>query len=271
MFYSRLVTIIASVSFFFVSVFATALPKPTTTIKVQSSEKTLNDNVSSINVTGALRLVIVQSQIPKVTIKTVHREPITARVRDHVLFIHSPWYLLQGIAVKPTVIVNTPDLEHLTVHGPTNVEGYHIHGHQLTIDADGTGIINLGGDIDVQRITQRGNNHIHLRWLTISRLSIDACGRGSIDLAGIANTVYVHLCDYASLNTKFLRTRMMQIQTNNFATAEVLPIETLRAFARGHSNIYYFKTPSNLTRYSTDFGNVLRVSLWSINSAMGSI
>ena len=55
------------------------------------------------------------------------------------------------------------------------------------------------------------------------------------------------------------RAQHILIQTKNFATAKLLPIQSLRAFATDFSNVYFYKMPDYISRYTRRSGNVLQL------------
>ncbi len=77
----------------------------------------------------------------------------------------------------------------------------------------------------------------------------------------MAKTLYARLAGNAILGAQYLRANHIQVQTQNNASAYVMPLNTLRAFASGRANIYYYSHPKNLTRDTKQSGNVLQMAL----------
>lgn len=216
-----------------------------------------------INAQGYFDVQLVNSPAtrkPGVIVQGYPLEPIQVRVSHHTLYLKSPWHPIPGMNRREIVTVNVNQLKKLTIAGPTNVRGTKVHSNGLTIDANGTGSVLLRGKIKLNRIKQTGQNHIDLRWIDSSTLYVSSDGSGSIRLAGVADTLYARLKNNAALHAQYLRTHFVQVQTKNKSAAFVCPIETLRAFALGDSNVYYYKYPKNVTRYSSQSGNVLQMA-----------
>ncbi|WP_080744755.1 GIN domain-containing protein [Coxiella burnetii] len=219
---------------------------------------TKNVSVSCVNAEGYFNLILKKGSRIKVTVTSHHLEPLRARIIHHTLYVRAPW--LPPIQKRPVVTVTMPTLTRLVVNGPTNVRADRLQSSGLSILSLGWGNIQLKGKMKVNHIVQRGQNYISLGWLDSSTLSIDSRGNGSLYLAGVAKMLYARLAGNAILGAQYLRANHIQVQTQNNASAYVMPLNTLRAFASGKANIYYYSYPKNLTRDTKQSGNVLQMA-----------
>ena len=169
-------------------------------------------------------------------------EPVTARVTRGTLFLTAPSHPLPGLSKRPTVTLYAGPLKKLVVRGSVNVSGVNVNSRGLVIRSQGSGTIKLKGTaIKLNRIHQTGSGRIDVQWVNSGTLYISGRGAGHIRLAGVAKVVYARLGDRARLRAQYLRTGYVQVQTENNSAAYVLAVNTLRAFAMDHANIYYFK------------------------------
>lgn len=216
---------------------------------------------NQIDAAGDVNVIIHGAQHSGIAVISNAKAPVKAQVVHHTLYINAPWIPGPGgLKQRSTVVANVPNLTSLVVNGPANVGGANIHSRGLTISSYGSGKIKLIGEMKVNQINQAGNNRIYLRWVNSTTLSINSKNAGFIYLGGVANVIYARLYDHAILNAQYLRTHIVQVQTKNHAAAFVYPVTTLRAFATNDANIYYYKYPQNLTRDTSQSGNVLQMA-----------
>lgn len=232
------------------------LPKPI--VRKVSHTMKLSSAVNAINANGFFELLIKNSKRSQVRVSTTNFKPVKVYVSHHILFLKTLWKPY-GLNKRPVVTVQIPNLKQLTVNSLVNVKSTRLQARGLTIEAHGSGQIQLAGMLKVNRIDQSGANHINLRWIKSNQLFVKSTGDGHIKLAGVARSLYARLDGHSVLNTRYLRTRFIHVQTKNHATASVDPLTSLRAFAFGNSNIYYYKIPKNITRSSSQSGNVLHI------------
>ncbi|WP_157870913.1 hypothetical protein [Candidatus Coxiella mudrowiae] len=79
------------------------------------------------------------------------------------------------------------------INRPASVTSNHLRSRGLSIISLGSGNIRLLGMMKVNQITQKGPNHIRLRCVNATTLTIDSKGRGSVYLVGLAQTLYARL------------------------------------------------------------------------------
>lgn len=155
--------------------------------------------------------------------------------------------------------VNIGELNHLIVDGQAAVSSSHINSTSLSIDANSSGSIALMGMVNLDRILSSGSGDIHIQWVNSSRLRIDGSSKSKFTLAGVASTVELRLKDESLFEGQYLRIDDVFVQTRDYATAKLLVNNSLRGFAYDHSNIYYYKRPSEITEYTSGSGNILQL------------
>lgn len=210
--------------------------------------------VNAIAVKGAIKLIISGTKNPNVS-DTVNYpfQSVSAKVSNHTLYLEG----LSRTAMK-TVRVNLHDLKSLRVDGRVTIIGNNVHSTGLNLRANSTGNISLNGRMTVNKINNRGPNHITLRWVKSHNLTINSSA-GRLTLAGSVQQMQVKLRNNAALDAQYLRAQRINVQTKGTAIAKVLPIYSLHAFATEHSQIYFYNAPKYISRYTRSSGNILQL------------
>lgn len=158
--------------------------------------------------------------------------------------------------VRVRMLINT--LNRLTLSDTSQVAGTNIHSKGLVIRDSSSGKLRLRGIFPVKQIDQSGNGEIDLQWLNSQEIVVDLRDKAKLRLAGVASELYAKLSDQAELDAIGLRTKHLWVRTQQIAVARVLPVDSLKAFANDQSNIFYYKTPGQLQRDTSESGNVLQ-------------
>ena len=155
------------------------------------------------------------------------------------------------------------DLLSLNKYGPGRLVLQGIKTPQLSIHAKGTGKIDLRGVVGLQRLNYSGDSKLSLHWLQSRHLEINGHGRAQAFIAGVAQHVNIQLNQHAYLNARYLRAAHVRVKTRARARADVYPLESLWAFAKGRSHIDYYHEPAMMGKYMRHQGAVL--SMVSLN------
>lgn len=125
------------------------------------------------------------------------------------------------------------------------------------LDIEGSGTVKLHGVIHTQQLIFAGPGLAQIYWLSTPQLSISAEGNGIIELAGVTSVLHTNLWNGIHLEARFLRAKTGFIETHDVADANVWVSDTLFTFANQHSNIYYYTKPQFLTTDNRYSGSVL--------------
>src|SRR3990167_3325296 len=191
-------------------------------------------------------------------IRNPQQQYVTAKVRNRILYLREV-NLPDKKPQRVTVIVNMNRLNTLDTIGQVSINGRSIRASHLAIQACGNSYITLTGTMEVDSIKACGNSHVNLRWVNSNHLLVQEKNAAQVKLAGVAKNLSARLSGRSQLSALYLRSQDVWLQTKNVASATTLPVNSLRAFSAGNSNIYFYKMPKYLTRYSTDLGNVLQM------------
>jgi len=209
---------------------------------------------TAVSINGRMN-VMIQSAQNKGDRDLIHypHQLISAKICGHTLYLRS-----LNTQKNPSVTLRLHALNQLTVNGPSAVTGSAVESDGLELYTNSNAVVNLNGTIKVKKISHRGYGRIQLRWVTADQLSITSSG-GLIKLAGTAKNADIKLSNHAQLDAQYLRVRQMMVQTRGHAVAKVLATYSLQAFATQNSQIYFYKTPRHLSRYSRESGNILQL------------
>lgn len=152
---------------------------------------------------------------------------------------------------------NQLNLKSLYSNGNKSIIFHNLHSSNLEIEAHNTRNIVIQGIVSLNKINSTGNGNLLVYWVNSPYLRIDAKGKEKINLAGIVKTLDVKLSQNSQLYAQQLRAQQGFIETESQAQATVNVINTLRAFAKDNSIIYYSLPLKFISDYTEDFGLVL--------------
>lgn len=156
--------------------------------------------------------------------------------------------------------LNTP-ISGISASEAARVRVKNIKSHGLTLVARDHAFIKLDGrGVVLRRVDNYSTQNMVIFGINTKYLHIKGVGKGEIILGGTVGTLTAYLYDQACLRAERLVAQHAYIHTEGQAIAQVLAIQDLYAFAKGYSNIYYYKTPDKqLVRHTQDWANVLKI------------
>lgn len=152
---------------------------------------------------------------------------------------------------------NKLDLKSLYSNGNESIIFHNLLSSNLKIETHNSHNIVIQGIISLNEVDSTGNGNLKVYWINSPYLRIDANGKGKISLAGIVKTLDIKLAQNTQLFAQQLRAHQGFIKTENQAQATVNVRNTLRAFAKDKSVIYYLSPLNFISKYSEDEGLVL--------------
>lgn len=155
--------------------------------------------------------------------------------------------------------ITSPALKKIVVSNNGVVKAKNFLSDGLSIEAYDNSIIDLEGRFVVNKIYQRGGAKINLGWVDSDVVYVDVGGSGSICLYGVAAKMVAKLSNNVSVNARYLRAKTAGVFAENLSQITITPLNSLKAFAKDKSKIFYYNRPKNLDIVSRDFGNVLQL------------
>lgn len=134
--------------------------------------------------------------------------------------------------------VRTPALHDIQLFGNATVLAEKLHNHDLTINDNSTGDIELVGVLGVRHINQYRGGTIKAHWLKSPDLTLFS-NSGTVQLAGVVTHLRIKLDGDANLKARNLRADDIWISTKDHAKASITPLDDLQAFATADSEILY--------------------------------
>lgn len=183
---------------------------------------------------------------------------INVFVRQNTLTINAPGGRLRSKLPQVVVFLDNP-LQSLSVKGIADVSGSDLSSRHLSIWAKGPGRIALAGDLRTSQIWQSSGGYVSLQGVRSKDLSIKLSQMATTRLQGKVKLLTARLHNSSTLEAEKLHARTVFIKTNNNAIARVYPINNLRAFAHGRSQILYYHSPRNMTEDARQSGNILQM------------
>lgn len=230
------------------------LPSPQAT---QLPQKLIDFN--AISVRGPIHLILerpAENQQNFFQLEGKPGNPVTFTVKNGTLYVEAN----DSKSNQPTTAkVGVNQLNQLMVDDGASISSQSLTSTSLSIDANTSGNIDLLGMITLERLLSAGTGSINIQWIDSPRLRIDGSNNSKIQLAGVAGTVEMRLRDNSQFKGQYLRIDQIFVQTKDFSSAKLLVNDSLRAFAYDHSNIYYYKKPTELTEFTAGSGNILQL------------
>jgi hypothetical protein len=227
---------------------------------------------SAIDISGPFKVNITtshegrQSVVLKGNVNAVPQ--VTSRVIGNTLVIRMlPSKTGQLVPpYNPHVAIQIQMADGLTAiaaGGTTQVYGTGISSSRLTLNTTEQSSVYLRGKLAVYEITCNSSGNIDIALGHIRGLGVGGQGSGIIRVTGSVDMLTAALGGSLHLDATGLRAQQVYIETWGNACGEVVPVVTLYAFARGISNIFYYKEPQVTSGNSTGSGNILRLANWS--------
>lgn len=206
---------------------------------------------TSIVIGGDVRAELVNGS-PGIDVKRQqeHDYGCPYSVINHVLYI-------DNLSYDTKVKISAPELKKIIVIDHATLSANNFKTGRLNITAKGYGVIELKGKYDLGKIRQFGYGKIYASWVNSQSLSIESDAGGPIYLAGRADNLIVKITKDALLYASFLRAKKAYVFATDQASAEILALDTLGAFAVDRSSVHYYKRPKELTVVTRNSGRVL--------------
>ncbi|MFZ0219015.1 MAG: DUF2807 domain-containing protein [Candidatus Aquirickettsiella sp.] len=152
---------------------------------------------------------------------------------------------------------NKLNLKSLYSNGNESIIFHNILSTNLKIETHNSHHVVIQGIVSLNKINCTGSGNLLVYWVNSPYLNIQASGKEKIRLAGIVKTLDTKLSQDVQLFARQLHAQQGFIKTKKRAQATVNIRNSLRAFAKNKSVIYY-STPINfISRYSEGEGLVL--------------
>jgi Putative auto-transporter adhesin, head GIN domain len=164
---------------------------------------------------------------------------------------------------RPLVLVKiviATSVSYLKASGNAQIYAKGIYSNGLCVITKDQGSIILQGKVNLAEVQSYGVGDISISRINSHHVLVTARGSGRIRLGGSVNVLTARISGGSQLYAQYLPAREVYITADDFSLAEVYPVLSLYAFASGHSQIYYYRTPRILVLRLLDSGTVLRIN-----------
>lgn len=127
----------------------------------------------------------------------------------------------------------------------------------LTIEAGGQSSTVIAGFANVRRVIASGDSRVYLYWVCSRDIRVVARDRARVGLAGYANNLTVDVCNTARFEGKCLRAQSAYVRTYDDARANISAEKKIFANARWNSSVYYFGSPSKISRFYSENATII--------------
>jgi hypothetical protein len=193
---------------------------------------------------SALQVETTSQQHGKIKLKVLNQVLILEQTSDYK-------------TVKPKVIIYGPTLTALTINGSNEVKVINLYSNDFSLYSANQGDIAIQGEVGLKNLFTQGVGKITLYWLNTPELTIMANGSTQVELGGKVTTLHATLGKASMLNARYLATTNAYIRTADDARVDIAAKQILNAQALGQSNIYYYQQPSFLGQHMYQSGAVL--------------
>ncbi len=217
-------------------------------------------NVDSVYIKGHINLRIVSGQtINKISIRRLY-QGLSIKTYGRGIYINYTKSINCNRNPIPAIVLYMNELHHLVVAGNSSVIGEHVNTYGLTIDNCANSYIYLSGPVRLIRVIDTGSGVICVNGVTTDHLHILATRNGTLRLSGNTGLLLIRAFQKVTVDTRFMCSDLAMVQAADQSLVTVRTRGSLRAFAGGMSNIYYYTTPGQLLQHSVLSGNVFNMS-----------
>ncbi len=154
---------------------------------------------------------------------------------------------------------------HLTLRsiyhrGCGNINVIGVNGGVLTIDAAGSGKIGIQGCYDVCRVIAKGSVCVYSYCVNSGRLQAYVSDKATIGMAGYAANLSVMANSEGYFEGRYLHAKEAYLKLYDKSHVNLGASDRVFAAVNGASSVYFFGSPSNITKFVRDGGVILSVA-----------
>lgn len=168
---------------------------------------------------------------------------------------------IQQLAVQDLSLVSLQgqpiNLRQLIINRVAQIQLNGLNSPNLELKVSHSGPVKLTGVSGLSHLMLDQTAPVAIAWVNSRQLNLDLSGKEHVFLAGTTDLLISHLSGQSSLDAKYLRAKTAFIETEGTSRAQVTVLDSLNAYARDQSNIYYYHVPKLVGRYYQGTGTVL--------------
>jgi hypothetical protein len=141
--------------------------------------------------------------------------------------------------------------------GTVNIIG--ADSRSLVIKACGSSITKVAGYANLKHLTATGSSCVNLYWVKSNGARIVVSQNARVGLAGCITHLDLYATDNARFGGQYLHSNDIYVQTHGSAHANIAADKKIFASATDNSSVYFFGSPSIVSRFTSDHGSVIPV------------
>ncbi len=218
--------------------------------------------INSVFIRGGINIQLIGSSENRIKLKKFY-PGLSVKVCQRGIYISYERSINSDQNVRPCLKLYISRFNHLAVQGDSIVTGYGLNtACGLAITNCGNGSICLHGPLRIFRIENSGNGVLCFKGVNSEHLHVLATRRSVIRLSGAVHLLLIRAFQQATVDTRFMTSEDALVEAADDTLVTVRTYGSLRAFANGTSNIYYYTKPAELLRHNVRSGNVLQMGNW---------
>lgn len=178
-----------------------------------------------------------------------------------ILGAYAPCVKVRAVGRGSINIAGRVGIQSITNLGNGSVTIVGADSNTLKINTDGHGITRVIGIVNLRNVFARGFSRVYVYCVMSKKLVVKECDHACVGVSGNVDTLSVELYDYAGFWGKTLCSNFAYAQVCNWSHANISARQRFFATARGYSSIYFFGTPSVVSRFTSDKAVIL--PMWS--------
>jgi len=209
---------------------------------------------------GVLTLSSSAPVLAKVTTKTLNLLRYAGTGNVAGVNLTGPLNLGSNGTGTITLVGKDIELHQLNVGNAGNVHVIGINSNHLDIQDNGSGKVNLSGNMVLANLVYNGSGPLSIEWVNSSNVKVSGNGSGRVFLAGEAGLLDANIGAQTYLDAKYLHAQRAFVHTAQEARADVWTHSTLNTLATDKSTIYYYNNAPLVNSYTVTPGTVLRMT-----------
>lgn len=221
--------------------------------------KTPVQDIQRIHSTGNISIELANAALHEKDSYTPvkNNQNLRVRLKNNTLYLNQDNTDMNNTPAH--ILIKTNHLREIDAYDSTTITSKGVAIKDLIMKTDNSSAINLDGKVSITHLDAAGPGTITINWVDSKNLDLMIRSSTKVKLAGIVEYMRARVVAHSQLDAQYLRVGTAVVQTRDYANAKITAIDDLKAFAFDNSNIYYYKQPKHIHRYTSQSGNILQL------------
>jgi hypothetical protein len=145
--------------------------------------------------------------------------------------------------------------------GSGNVNIIGAYSCTLAISAKGASITKVAGITNLRSVVASDSSRVYVYWVNSKNISVKTCDGACVGIAGRVYNLNVETSGSSGFLGKCLQAASVYVKTFGSSHVNIVASKKIFAEASGNSSIYYFGSPSIISRFIS--GNATIIPVWT--------